>query len=376
MRFKTVVEKEDKTLLEIASVLEMFDQEHFIAGVQARRRTQEEIDDALDMVQAFQLRMNVEQRALVRFSETFIGEFATDNNKCFETAERLFNRIRSTLCALKTVYQRTCKHSTRQLPEGAKQKTVWEGSALTAAEFQTDAFGLESYGPQVVELYNCLETLLTMATATLALCHRVIEDEKLVREDAEQLRQIYQESCQQLHLTINDMSIAFMDTQQVSETELEKRRKKAKSKQEFLRREYHNVDKREFKMYVVKEELRKGLSAGLTEEETFLFGNDRERVEQVRWAIEHYDELDRGEDRNKLNTLTLVYFLKWCRVKKINEKRLYEKYFCTNYKGLHTRISWSTVLKAQREKLHNVSDENAAQAFQSLIDDILEKKAP
>ena len=67
MRYSTIVEKDDKTLVEIITALE---------------------------------------------------QFATDNNKCFETAQRYFNRIRSTLCAIKKVFQKTTPRSMVQLPEG------------------------------------------------------------------------------------------------------------------------------------------------------------------------------------------------------------------------------------------------------------------
>ena len=106
MRYSTIVEKDDKTLVDIIAALEQFEQDRFIAGIQARHYTKYDIEQALDMVVSYQSRMNVEARSLVRFSETFIRQFATDNNTCFNEAQRYFNRIRSTLCALKKVFQK------------------------------------------------------------------------------------------------------------------------------------------------------------------------------------------------------------------------------------------------------------------------------
>ena len=48
------------------------------------------------------------------------------------------------------------------------------------------------------KVYHEMETLLTGATQTLALCHQMIENEAMIREDAELLKSIYQNSCQQL----------------------------------------------------------------------------------------------------------------------------------------------------------------------------------
>ena len=83
MKYSTIVEKDDKTLLEIIDALNQFEKERFIAGIQARHYTLFQIEQTLDMVHVYQSRMNMEARSLMNFSETFIQQFATDNNKCF-----------------------------------------------------------------------------------------------------------------------------------------------------------------------------------------------------------------------------------------------------------------------------------------------------
>ena len=80
MRYSTIVEKDDKTLLEIIDMLEQFEKDKFIAGLQMRHYSLFQIEQTLDMVRSYQARMNIESRALVNFSESFIQQFATDNN--------------------------------------------------------------------------------------------------------------------------------------------------------------------------------------------------------------------------------------------------------------------------------------------------------
>ena len=57
MRYSTIVEKDDKTLVEIITALEQFEQDRFIAGIQARHYTKYDIEQALDMVTSYQSRM-------------------------------------------------------------------------------------------------------------------------------------------------------------------------------------------------------------------------------------------------------------------------------------------------------------------------------
>ena len=372
MRYSTIVEKNDKTLLEIIDMLEQFEKDKFIAGLQMRHYSQFQIEQTLDMVRSYQARMNMEARALAKFSENFIQQFATDNNKCFKEAHRYFNRIRSTLCALKKVFQMTCRKSMTQLPEGTENPSVFERSPLGKGAYMVDMYGLASYGDVVQQLYHEMETLLTGATQTLALCHQMIENEAMIREDAELLKSIYQNSCQQLMGSVREYADMMEAPEQLPETELNKRRRKARSMDDFLKAEYHNVAKQEFKKYVWMEAVRQGRNDGLTEEETFLWPNNHEKVQAVRWAIENFDMMDVEGQQGKLDSVSMVCFLKWCGVERAKEKRLYQ-YFCDTYKGKFHPLVWSSISKERKEQREQgVTDRGAAATFQRMLDAVTE----
>ena len=372
MRYSTIVEKDDRTLLEIIDMLEQFEKERFIAGLQMRHNSTFQIAQTLDMVRSYQSRLNIEARALVNFSECFIQQFATDNNKCFKEAQRYFNRIRSTLCALKKVFHVTCQRSMAQLPEGKEQPSVFERSPLGKGAYMVDMYGLTSYDDAVQQLYHEMETLLTTATATLALCHQMIENEAMIREDMDLLKSIYQNSCQQLMGSVREYADMMEAPEQLPETELNKRRRQARSMDDFLRAEYHNVAKQEFKKYVWLEAVRQGRNGGLTEEETYLWPNNHEKVEAVRWAIKNFDMMDVEGQLGKVDSVSMVYFLKWCGVEKAKEKRLYQ-YFCDTYRGRLQPLVWSSVSKERKEQRERgVTDRGAAATFQRMIDAVTE----
>ena len=372
MRYSTIVEKDDKTFLEIIEMLEQFEKERFIAGLQMRHYSTFQIEQTLDMVRSYQSRLNMEARALSNFSESFIQQFATDNNKCFMEAQRYFNRIRSTLCALKKVFQMTCQKSMAQLPEGKEHPSVFERSPLGKGAYMVDMYGLASYDDAVHQLYHEMETLLTTATATLALCHQMIENEKMIREDTELLKSIYHNSCQQLMGSVREYAGMMEAPEQLPETDLNKRRRKASSMDDFLRAEYHNVPKQEFKKYVWLEAVRQGRNDGLTEEETFLWPNNHDKVQAVRWAIENFDMMDVEGQMGKLNSVSMVYFLKWCGVEKGKEKRLYQ-YFCDTYKGKFRPLVWSSISKERKEQHERgITDRGAAATFQRMLEVVSE----
>ena len=374
MRYSTIVEHDEQTLLEIISALEQFEEDRFIAGIQARKFSPYQIEQTLDMVRVYQLRINMEGRSLTKFSETFIQQFATDNNKCFVSAERYFNRIRSTLCALKKVFQKTCQRSMAQLPDG-KQPSVFERSPLAKGAYVMDMYGLDSYSEVVQQLYIELDMLLTSATNILGLCHQMIENEAMIRQDVEQLKLIYHESCQSLMSSVREYADFMGVNEQLPETDLNKRKAKAGSMKEFLQKEYHNVAKKEFKKFVWLEAVRQGRSGGLTEEETYLWVKDYQKVHLVRWAIKHFDELKMEGQQGKIDSTLIVYFLKWCGVERRKERKLYN-YFCANYKGCLKPLVWSAVSKERKEQRERgITDRGAAVSFQRMLDGLPEQMA-
>ena len=137
---------------------------------------------------------------------------------------------------------------------------------------------------------------------------------------------------------------------------------------DFLKAEYHNVAKQEFKKYVWLEAVRQGRNDGLTEEETFLWPNNHEKVQTVRWAIENFDMMDVEGQLGKLDSVSMVCFLKWCGVERAKEKRLYQ-YFCDTYKGRLQPLVWSSISKERKEQRERgVTDRGAAATFQRMLD--------
>ena len=378
MIYSTIVEKDESALQKIIEALDQFDEKRFVAGIQAGDLTKYEIEQTLDAVQLYQMRMNVEGRALAHFSETFIRQFATDNNQCFKNAEVYFKKIRSTLSALKKIFQKTCQSSRKQLPAGKENPSVFDRSALANNVYQLDLYGLESYDDIVQKLYNDLDTLLTTATNILNTCQRVIEKEELVRADTEMLRSIYNDSCNNLMCSVQEFANFMKTTKTLSENELAKRRSKARSKDEFLQKEYHNVNKSEFKTYVWLVAASQGQDDGLTKDETFLWHQNHDKVVEVKRVISLFHRLPNiNGQEGKLNSQVLVEFIKWCGVEKNKERRLY-RYFCNNYHGDLKPLVWSTICKERKElkERSHVADQELIGSFERRLNLLMAEELP
>lgn len=373
---KTIVEHDQSGIEMILNALENLLKERYIEGIRTKHRTIHEIEQMAEMVKIYQHRINVESNAITRFSETFIRQFATDNNKCFETTEVLFKKVKSTIASLKKVFHKTTEIDRRQLPEGVEAPSVFKKSALGDGEYSPDCFGFESFPEPVKDLYNALETLFASATAVLALCHQIIAIEEETRNDIVMLRQIYKDSCEELYGAVRAATSFFINTDNLPINELEERRKKAGSddNEQFLKEAYHTVDKKVMTQYLILKEIREAQNKGLTPVEASFWKGDCEKAFMVRLVIEKFDLVERvvGQ-KGRLESTAIVEFLKWCGVPKNEEKRLYEKLFTPIYKknGKYIVLGW-TAIDTKRKLLKDCGDteEKLASDFEKRIENI------
>ena len=361
MRYKTIVDKTEDGLQEIIDAVEQFEEDRFLASLSVRRHTSYGIQQTILMVREYQAKMNREVLALNRFSETFIQEYATDNNKCFETAQRLFNHIRSTICASRKVFKRTCPIVRKPM---ADQPSIFRRSVLSFGACQRDLFGVTTYDEAVTVLYEDLKTFFTTIVSTLVLCRRMIHTEMAVRQDEKMCLAIYRECREKALASVKDFSNAF-GTTVLPETEMLKRKKNAKSLNTYVKENYHKFGSEEFRMSVLVDAVRKGRNDGLTDDEARIWPNDHDKALEVRRVIGMIDCLDGAEgQKGKLNGAMMVEFLKWCGVPEEMEKNLYETYFCTTYRGRLKKLDWSTICKVRKERKEmGITDADECSSF-------------
>lgn len=369
MLYNTIVDKDEQGLLMILRAAEKFNEDRFLEGIHQRCYTAEDIQQAIDQVRAYQARLNTEARALVRFSHTFLKEYATDNNKCFETAHALFNRIRSTISASRKVFKKTCPIIRKRQPQQAGRPSVFLRSVLARGECPQDMFGLFSYEESVQTLYSELQAFFTIIITTLGLCRYMIRTEQAIREDGDRCAQIYRDCERKVMGGVRELTKFLSTTKALPESELAERKAKARSMKDFYKENYHKWDTGQFRMLVALEVLNKGHNAGLTDLEALLWSDDHAKALRVREVVARFDELDNVEgQKGKLNSGTLVSFLKWCAVDADKEKKLYEEYFCKEYHGRYQTLRWNGVSQERKNRKElGVSDESMAEDFERSV---------
>ena len=367
MKYKTIVDKNEGSLLQIIKAAESFNAGGFLENLRKRNLSTYEIEQLTDEVREYQLKMNREVKALVRFSETFLSSYATENNRCFETAERLFNHIRSTISAARKLLRKTCPRRMGRQPEGKERPLFYLRSTLTIGTHTGDLFGIESFEASVQTLFENMTTFFSTVINTLALCHSMIVSESEIRQDADRCMSIYNDTCARLMDEVRQMSRWLESVRQLPESQLLKRKNQARSEKSFARENYHQYTPAELKQMLVLEMVKKGHNDGLTDEEALFWPDDHDQALRVRRVIPLFDQLGAEGMKGKMDSGVIIEFLKWCKVESKLEKQLYQ-YFCQAYKdqgGRLQTLGWSSVCQVRKDRREQqISDEEQAESFE------------
>lgn len=376
MKYNTIVDNNQDTLEEIVRVMEGLSEDRFIEGIALKHHDRFEIQQTADMIKEYQCRINREARALVRFSEDFIRQFATDNNKCYETAEKLFTKIRSTLACLLKIFKKTTPyHRGKKGVYVVSKQPLYKKSKLSEKQIQQDLFGLKSFPDSARDLYSALDTLFSTSTAMLTLCHQIIEKEKQTREDPVLLRKIYNDTCNELMKSFSVFRDFISPNQELPENAMVECRKKAKTENEFLRNEYHRHDRKEMTTFLIIDNVRQARSNGLTEVEAKFWPKNTHKALVVRKVIDNFDLVHGVEgQKGKLSPHVVLEFLKWCDVQECMEKRLFQELFLPKYQatGKLKVLGWSRISDIRKERKEcGDTDEKMVNDFAARLVDIL-----
>lgn len=372
MRFSTQVEKNDEGLSMIADAARRFDEGHFMEALLQNKVTIEEVTKCTIMVQSARVKLAAESLRLRLFAEDFICQYATDDNKCFETAERIFNRIRSTISYSKKIYKRFCKRSHRQLPDG-RRPSVFKRSALAAACYNGQLFGLETYDKEVQTLYREMEDFFTDLLNCLLLCHEVIKEEQRIRRSPDACMSIFASCYERVVKETAGLMRSLADGSTEPKSEVAQRRSQTSSLQEFVCNEYHNCTRAQFFDFVVVTQLQEGRRRGMTEVESLLFGVGAEALaERARYVVAHFDELEPEGQKGKLDAKWVAALMLWCHVG-VNDnkgKLFVERYFETSYAGRYEVPKMSAVNSA-KNRLYLADGQADLEACHHKIEEML-----
>ena len=322
------------------------------------------VEQVLNMVREYQNRLNIESSEIVAFSEDFIEQYATDNNKCFEIALRLMRKIGTTVTGSMKIFRKFCPVIRKQL-EGRRVVPVLDYTRLSKRLYVSDFFGSEPYEKTVKTLLQEISAFFFHLVTTMAVCKEMIRKEKEVRGDYERLKRIFDRSCNEMLRSVNEVVGTFGNVQLVSPEELEERKKNARPMKEWLANEYHAHDKKWLRKegYILR--AISGAEDGLDETASQFWPDDHKKAKEVLAALKQLHTLGLLTRKTKTegkvaqyDSLEMVYLLKWSGVSHtdaqgtvVNEKkehRLYDYMRKLLKDGDYELPTWAAVCRMRK----------------------------
>ena len=369
MEYDDKYEKTEERMLDVINTVHDLSEDRFIASLYIRNVKPIDIDIRLAETRRCLAIVNGETLRLAKYEFTYNKDFAVDNNQRFTTAERLFNRLRSSMASVRKKIRQGCP-IIRKKPRNPNfiNPSTFERSVLTKGCCGRDLYGITSFQDNVQALYYEQQALFANVILSLAICYRVIKEEKEISADPERCIERFQDQCRRL---LDDMEDIFDVTKNIEESEIQKKIEEM-GLREYCSKNFHKPSVKELKQYVLKTASQATETERLSQMMT-LFIRDEGKRHDVMLVLSHFDEL-RPNNRKMMNALTIRLWCNWCDGGKVdNPKQNYYKLLLEGYKGTKEQFpDWHAITQSKsRLKGRDIMD--VQREFNAEIDALLQK---
>lgn len=363
MLYSTIVQRNETGLNELYQAVREFAEEHYLDAIIDCKFNEKKLQQTLNLVRMYQARLNNESMDLVEFSENFIESYATDHNECFHVAEKLIRRIGTTITGSMKIFRKFCP-VVRRVRKESNVVPVLDYSRLTFSRFHGQFFGVEVYSDLVKTLLHEMASFFYHLVLTLKVCKDMIRKEEEARGDFDRLKQIYENSCEEVLHCVRDVFDTFGHVKLVSDEELEERRKNARSIKEWLPKNYHAHDRKWMKQEAYIYKLTSGSEFGLDDDASVLWAHNRAwgrkvcdlipKLDTLNIPFKHNKKAEREGKKGTFDAREMVYFIKWNCVSQMSadgktvidetsERQFYENHLKKMYKDDYLLPSWQCI---------------------------------
>ena len=338
MAYSTTIYDPRQGMETILTSMSKFEKDRFLYALKYKHYDQNKLELMAQQVADYRKKLEEEHKRLLEFAGVFNHRFVTDNNKCFQTALMLLNKLRSGISEVKRIYLMFCPRWNRKnFPNPSinnQIRSVFDYSIFSIDSIQYSLFELDEYPPCVQGLYNELSKFFSQLNLSLLLCISVLEDEEKIRKDQKYCNFLYEEFKEKV---IKEMMDVIMLLPMEAEIFQEEHNpaiaslKKYSDTEAWAPHGFHNYSKKDVRNLVIKEVQEAEKNGNISKEQIALFGNNSERIAKIDNIILHFDDLmPDGFKREKLNAETIAMFMRWCGVTK-------EKHFIAYFNKVYKR---------------------------------------
>lgn len=324
---KKIADSHEEEMNLILEFILNFDVQRLLYAINGKELREEDIISMTIDVRDYYDKLSRQKLHLFKFGKTFNNEFATFDNKCYDTSLKLSRRMRSGIAGIKnTIFKPFVKISRKQLPNGKATPSILERSMISTGSFCADLYGLSSYPECVKDLFRTMLQFYELLDDCIAECKRVLAEEKVVKNSELMSMERFVKACEksrknQLHIIeamenepdFKDSLKRSLHLSDETTNPMLKAYKKDLNSGAFGRTYFHNCspsDIGKITLYKVWSESEEDPMVALAH---VVFGSDDEHIAQINCVISHFDELlPQLPKRGKIPAYHLYVFMEWC----------------------------------------------------------------
>lgn len=350
----TCVDSSYDTLEELGNVIRYIDKKQIMSCLLDGGWTKDKIQKFIDTIHVYHAKLRYESNDLKEFSKNFNRKYATDNNECFNTVERIFSEIQGTLKNSIRVFLKFTNHINVRKAFAVREREhipIYKISSLSSMYRQEFFSFLNSdyVLPIVKQLCEVLLDFFVDVREVMLLCKKVIRKESAIRKNPTQCRQIFEQCYNEVEKLSRTMVKELKDNKEYQINDpMVKELNETTETDSCITKWFHKKNKAEFMNFVVQDKLYKAKNQGISTNETLLWKNDFEKIFKVRRVIEHFDEMnpkgqyDKKTGKYKLDGKMVAMLTYWA-IGDSGEKKLFLKYLDETYKGDYQIINYKTL---------------------------------
>lgn len=355
MTYNDAIQVTEHGLLYVIHKIELFTEDGFIASLYVRDYS--EIDILLKIADVREC-LSIAHReflSLSKFSLTFNTRWATEDNKRFSSTQIMLNKLRSSLASIKRSYHDSCPIVRKQQPQGEMFRdrlspSIFERSVLTNGGCARDLFGIESYSDNIQTLYVEQRALFANVLASLMLCYKEIEKERLTKADPDKCIELLEKQCRDILKDLNDT----IDMVQCPVTDEIQKFIDDIGLRDFAQQGYHEYSIEDVKKHAIYVFKHQGTKSNIAEAASMLWMKNPEKGKDVQLLIEHFDEF-RPENRKKVSAEKILFFVNWCGDTLEAPQQQFYKFLKTYYRNKDL-VDWHAVT-VRKNKIKNYKEE-------------------
>ena len=152
MFYTTKITNPEEGLDAINVAAERFDVNRFLYALQYKNYDESHLERMGAEIAVYSEKLGKEFERLQKFADPFNKAFVTDNNKCYDVALRVLNKIKSGISETKRIYMKFCPRARRDrmLPIfGNMPVSAFQYSTLSSETVQLNLFGLRCRSPWI-----------------------------------------------------------------------------------------------------------------------------------------------------------------------------------------------------------------------------------